>query len=85
MKPFLVSILTAEKKVYQGEAVSLVVPAALGFMGILADHAPYLARLTVGKIILKKTEEDPGTVFYSKGKGFLEILKNKVTMLLDEA
>jgi F-type H+-transporting ATPase subunit epsilon len=85
MRPFSVSILTAEKKIYEGEAVSLVVPAALGFMGILADHAPYLSMLTAGKIVLRKTEEGEPVIFYSKGKGFLEILKNKVTMLLDEA
>ena len=84
MKPFSVSILTQDKKIYEGEAVSLVVPAALGFMGILADHAPYLATLTAGKIILKKTESGEGTIFTSKGRGFLEILKNKVTMLLGE-
>lgn len=85
MRSFFVSILTAEKKIYEGEAVSLVVPAAFGFMGILADHAPYLSMLTEGKIVLKKTEEDEPVIFHSRGKGFLEILKNKITMLLDEA
>ena len=81
-KLFQVNILTPEKKVFAGEVTSLVVPAALGYLGILADHAPLIANLTAGKIIFKK-EAGTQAVIYNKGKGFLEVLKNKVTLLLD--
>jgi len=85
MKSFSVSIVTPEKTVYQGEAVSLIVPAARGYLGILADHAPLIANLTAGKIILRKDGSQAATTFYSKGKGFLEVLKNNVILFLDFA
>lgn len=83
MKSFSVSILTEEKAVYSGEVVSLIVPAALGYLGVLADHAPLFACLTAGKIIVRENETAQPAIFQSQGKGFLEVLKNKVTLILD--
>ncbi len=83
-KQFHVNILTPEKKIFEGEAVSLIVPAALGYLGVLADHAPLFATLTAGKIIFKEAGRAQ-TVVQNPGKGFLEVLKNRVTILLDSA
>ena len=81
-KTFSVSIITPEKQIYQGKAVSLVVPAALGYLGVLADHDCLAANLVEGKIVV--SEEAGNKVgFYSPGKGFLQVLKNKVTLLLE--
>lgn len=82
-KHFRVSILTEEETIYDGEVRSLVVPAQLGFMGVLADHAPLAARLKPGKIVLKTFPSDEPKVFNSSGKGFFEVLNNKATLLLD--
>ena len=81
-KLFQVNILTPERKVFAGEVVSLVVPAALGYLGILADHAPLAAGLKAGKIIFRGNTGEP-TVLYNKDRGFLEAAGNKVTILLD--
>ncbi|MFA4989653.1 MAG: ATP synthase F1 subunit epsilon [Candidatus Omnitrophota bacterium] len=83
-KPFHVNILTPEKNIFEGEIVSLIVPAALGYLGILADHAPLAASLQAGKIIFKGEAGEP-TVLYSKDRGFLEVAENKVSVLLDSA
>ena len=83
-KPFHVNILTPEKNIFEGEIVSLIVPAALGYLGILADHAPLAASLKAGKIIFRGNTGEQ-TVLYSKDRGFLEVAKNKVTVLLDSA
>ena len=83
-KPFHINILTPERKVFEGEIVSLVVPAALGYLGILADHAPLAASLKAGKIIFKGKSGEQ-TVLYNKDRGFLEVAANKVTVLLDSA
>ncbi len=83
-KSFHVSILCADKKIYDGPAVSLTVPAGLGEMGIWADHMPYLTTLTGGRITLKKTEEDGPVTWQLSGRGFCEILKSDVTLLLDQ-
>ncbi len=82
-KNFHVSMLTEDRTVYEGEAVSLVVPAELGLLGVLADHAPLVAHLVPGKIVLEKDGSAQPLVFYSEGKGFLEVSKNKATLLLD--
>lgn len=81
-KNFHVSIVTPDKMAYDGEAVSLVVPAEFGYLGVLADHAPLAASLKRGTITL----QDPSgstKIFGSSDKGFLEVARNVVTLLLD--
>ena len=80
-KIFDLSIVTQEKTLYQGKAVSLVVPAALGYLGVLAAHAPLVANLKSGKIIVR--EGSGGTIVLScDNKGFVEVLNNKVSVIL---
>jgi F-type H+-transporting ATPase subunit epsilon len=81
---FKVDIITPEKAVYRGEAVSLIVPAELGYLGVLANHAPLIAHLKKGKISLRDGA-GRASLFYSEGKGFMEVSKNKVTLILDSA
>lgn len=81
-KEFNVNILTVNSTVYKGQAVSLVVPAQLGYLGILANHAPLAANLVSGKISLREKTGNT-RIFHSKEKGFLEIYQNNVNLLLD--
>jgi F-type H+-transporting ATPase subunit epsilon len=80
-KLFSLSIITSDKVLYEGKVTSLIVPAALGYLGVLVDHAPLVATLGSGKIILKE-ESGKTVVFNSQSRGFLEVLKNSVTMIL---
>ncbi len=82
-KPFSVSILSSDNKVYEGTAVSLTVPGAEGSLGIWADHMPYLAMLKPGKILLQKTEDQAPMVIDLGTTGIVETLHNKVTVLLN--
>ena len=81
-KQFRVNILTPQNKVFEGEVVSLVVPAALGYLGVLANHAPLIAELIPGKIIYRDNQAGQAIVNNS-GKGFIEVAENKATILLD--
>jgi len=81
-KKFKVNILTPLQEVYSGEATSLIVPAAKGYLGILANHAPLVAKLVPGKITLKAGSKEP-FVFISKSEGLLEVSGNNVSILLD--
>lgn len=83
-KLFYINILNAEKKIYQGQIRSLVVPAKLGFLGVLANHAPLVAQLVKGRIALTDSMGEK-EFFYSQGPGFLEVFNNNVTILLDSA
>ncbi len=79
---FHIDIASPDKTIYTGEVVSAIVPAEYGYMGILANHAPLVARLEKGKIILRDSSNNTQT-FNAQTKGFVEILKNKVTILVD--
>jgi len=81
---FNVNISTRDAGIYEGRAVSLVAPGEIGYLGVLANHAPLITTLIPGKIILRN-ESGEKTIFRSKGNGFLDVIKNNVTILLDSA
>ena len=83
-KLFTITIITPDTLVYEGKIVSLIVPAALGYLGVLANHAPLVASLERGKIIVKE-ESGQTRSFRAEGKGYLEVLNNNVTMMLEYA
>ena len=74
--------MTPDETKYEGSAVSLIAPSELGYLGVLADHAPLVANLSRGTITLR--EESGKTTIFSSTSGFLEVLKNTVTILLDK-
>ena len=82
MKTFDLTIATPEKNLYHGKATSLVAPSALGYLGVWADHAPLIAALVPGNITIRDAAGNT-TVFVTHGKGFIEVLRNKVTLLMD--
>lgn len=79
---FRLNITLLSQVVYDGEASSLVVPAELGYLGVLAHHAPIIARLKPGKITV---HDSTGKItgFDLDSKGFLEFSDNKATLVLD--
>lgn len=79
-----VNISTPEKTIYEGETSSLIAPGELGYLGVLVDHAPLIANLGPGNIIIKGLD-DRQLTFRNKGAGILEVLKNSVSVLVDDA
>ena len=80
---FQLEIMTPAKTVFVGPVASLVAPGALGYLGVLADHAPLLTTLTPGKV----TYRDPSgntVILASKGSGLLEVYRNRATLLVDD-
>lgn len=82
-KPFQLEILTPRRIVFRGGVVSLVVPAELGYLGVLAHHAPLVTTLTAGKITYRN-ETGSTKILQAIGSGFLEVFKNQATLLIDE-
>ena len=81
-KLFDLTIITPDEVLYEGKASSLVAPCALGYLGVLGDHAPLIANMKAGKITLK--EESGKSIFFdSASNGFLQVLKNNVMIILN--
>jgi len=80
-KTFQAGIYSSDKIVFEGQVVSMIVPSVSGFLGILADHAPLVAKLSSGKITIRNPKGEMSMID-SSPDGFLQVLKNQVTLLL---
>jgi F-type H+-transporting ATPase subunit epsilon len=83
-KFFKVVIATPQSIVYEGQVSSLIAPAEFGYLGVLIKHAPLIANLVPGKIIIKETSDMP-KIFHSTSKGIMEVLENNVSILVGSA
>ncbi len=81
-KTFLLEIVTPEQVLLSKQVESAVVPAAEGYLGILAGHAPLLCLLKAGEITIR---DERGTTFYFTSGGFLEATPTKVNLLTESA
>ncbi|HTI14475.1 MAG TPA: F0F1 ATP synthase subunit epsilon [Dictyobacter sp.] len=77
-----VEVVTAERALYSGEAEIVDAPGSEGQLGILPRHAPLLALLGAGPLIVKLGGGEE-TIFVSGG--FLEVSNDQVTVLADTA
>ena len=68
---FDVSVVTPDGAVYDGEAEMIVVPGAVGDIGVLARHAPLVATLKAGstRIYLGDSE----VLEFATGPGFFKV------------
>jgi F-type H+-transporting ATPase subunit epsilon len=79
---FTLKIVTPTEVFFEGPAVSVIAPGALGYLGILKDHAPFISTVSKGNLTFRSPEGVAKT-FKVEG-GFLEVLKNRVLVLTDK-
>ena len=82
-KSFTLEIVTPGRTVFKGSVTSLVAPGALGYLGVLANHAPLTTTLTPGTINWRYVSR-AAHILHSTGAGFLQVHHNQVTLLADE-
>lgn len=80
MRQFKLDVVTPERTVVSEEVESLVVPAADGYLGVLAGHAPLLCLVRPGEVTVIK--EGKGRRF-AVSSGFLEVSGNRAILLAD--
>lgn len=73
-------IITPDKKVYTGDAISVSVPGTDGRFQLLNNHAPIISSLLNGVVKVKDNEGEKS--FNVKG-GVIENLDNKVIILAE--
>lgn len=78
-KPFHLTVITPERVFFDGPALSITAPGAAGSMGVLVNHAPLITTLVPGRLVITSPKGEKES--YLIGPGFLDILKNNVTLL----
>lgn len=76
-----VLVISPEASLYDGDADSVVVPVYDGEVGILPNHAPFMAPL--GRGTMTVTTAGAPTRFRVNG-GFLQVVSNTVRVVAEE-
>jgi F-type H+-transporting ATPase subunit epsilon len=77
---YKLEVITPEGRVYESEVVHLRAPGLEGDFGILAEHAPIMAALRIGKLHV----DEPTTSFdFAVSGGYLEGHENQIVLLAE--
>jgi len=74
-------IVTPSKSAFSGEIKSITVPGAKGRFQVLKNHSPIISTIDIGMI--KVDLLDGKANYYSTAGGTIEVLDNKVIILVD--
>ncbi|RYY57103.1 MAG: ATP synthase F1 subunit epsilon [Chitinophagaceae bacterium] len=77
-------ILTPDRKLYSGEVYGVQMPGISGSFEVLEKHAPLVSALKAGRVKVLKDKNNHVSFFDIQG-GFVEVLNNKVTVLVEGA
>ena len=77
-------ILTPERKVFSGEVYGVQLPGVVGLFEVLDRHAPIVAALKAGRLKILK-DKNQHVSFFDIQSGFLEVINNKATVLVEGA
>jgi len=81
-KALQVDIVTPQGSVYSGAVAAVTVPGTVSPFQVLYNHAPIISSLEPG--IVKLLLADLSPRYYVVGGGFVEVLHNHVTVLVDQ-
>lgn len=77
-----VKIITPEEVAYDGQALSVTIPAEGGIMQVYQGHVPVVARVAPGIIRLEFPHAEPQS--FESEAGFLRVTQNEVSLLIDQ-
>lgn len=83
-----VRLVTPERVLFEAEASAVELPAKNGYMEVLFGHAPLMAELGAGDVIVHAAAdagEAAGAQHYNVSWGFAEVLPDRVTILASDA
>ncbi len=77
-------ILTPEKKLFSGDVFGVQLPGVTGLFEVLDKHAPLVGALKSGRVKVLKDKSN-NLSFFDIQSGFVEVIHNKVTVLVEGA
>jgi F-type H+-transporting ATPase subunit epsilon len=77
-------ILTPERKLFSDDVYGVQLPGITGLFEVLDRHAPLVSALKAGKLKVLK-DKNNHFVYFDIQSGFVEVLNNKVTVLVEGA
>ena len=80
---FDVSLVTPDGPAFDGEAEMIVVPGAVGEIGVLARHAPLVATLKAGSTRIHLDANE--VLEFATGPGFFKVELDRALALVDDA
>jgi F-type H+-transporting ATPase subunit epsilon len=81
---FDLKVVTPDGPVWEGKAVSVVVPGLDGYFGVWKGHMPLISALDVGSLMVRRPDERQITYIAVDG-GFVEVNRDSVTVLAESA
>jgi F-type H+-transporting ATPase subunit epsilon len=77
-------ILTPERKLFSDDVYGVQLPGITGLFEVLEKHAPLVSALKAGRLKVLKDKSNH-FVYFDIQSGFVEVLNNKVTVLVEGA
>jgi len=77
-------VVTPERRVLHMEVQEVTAPGVLGEFGVLPGHVSFVTGLQPGVVTYRGAQADETRVL-AVGRGFIEIVGDKVTVLVDTA
>ena len=83
MSTFWLNMIASDKVFFKGQCQSIVIPITDGEKGILPHHENMVIAVTTGE--MRIVTEAGETVHAAVGDGFVQIMNNRVMLLVDTA
>jgi F-type H+-transporting ATPase subunit epsilon len=80
---FTVIVISPDGELYRSQAVSVIVPAVDGYLGILKGHAPMIAAMAIGELLIRTPDEH--ILSLAVAGGIVEVRRTETLILCDHA
>ncbi|HUF09904.1 MAG TPA: ATP synthase F1 subunit epsilon [Rhodothermales bacterium] len=80
---FYVEVVAPDRSVFKGEALRFRAPGVTGSFEVLRNHAPLVAATGIGPVYITLPSDDRFVLATSGG--FVEVLNNRVIMIVEAA
>lgn len=81
----ILEILTPERRLYSGDVYGVQLPGIDGKFEVLNRHAPLVSALGKGNLKVIKDKTSNNITHFQIESGFVEVLNNKATVLVEGA